>query len=93
MEANRQLRDTARDLKDAGSLIGLSPFQRSLRENANTSRRERETLTMGGASAGTAPLTRDQTLDLIMKPEALPMRKKLAMVKGLAHSCRKRMQA
>lgn len=68
MEANRQLRDTARDLRDAGSLIGLSPFQRSLRENANTSRRERETQTMGGASSG--PLTRDQTLDLIMKYES-----------------------
>lgn len=86
MEANRQLRDTARDLKDAGSLIGLSPFQRSLRENANTSRRERETLTMSpGAAAdsyrnpfgGTARtvgagggLTRDQTLDLIMQYES-----------------------
>lgn len=68
MEANRQLRDTARDLKDAGGLIGLSPYQRQLQENANASRRERETLTVGGAASG--PLTRDQTLDLIMKHES-----------------------
>lgn len=69
MEANRQLRDTARDLKDAGSLIGLSPYQRSLRENANATRRESETLTMGGSSSG-GNLTRDQKLDLIEKYES-----------------------
>lgn len=67
-EANRQLRDTARDLSDAGSLIGLSPFQRSLREAANASRRERDTLTTGVTATG--PLSRDQILDMIAKYES-----------------------
>lgn len=47
-EANRQLRDTARDLRDERSLIGLSPFQRSLQEARNQSDREAETLGTGG---------------------------------------------
>lgn len=55
-EANRQVRDTARDLKDAGSLIGLSPFQRSLQEARNQSRREAETLG-GGSAAASLPAT------------------------------------
>lgn len=67
-EANRQLRDTARDLKEAGGLIGLSPFARSLQEARNQSRREGETL--GGAGAYRGNLTRDQLLDLIEQKES-----------------------
>lgn len=69
-EANRQLRDTARELKDAGGLIGLSPFARSLQEARNQSRREAETLGSGTGSSYRGSLTRDQLLDLIEQKES-----------------------
>lgn len=80
-EANRQVRDTARDLKDASSLIGLSPFQRSLQEARNQSRREAETLGTGTASSLPATAAAVRGLDTVF---AENLRKLMAAVPGLS---------
>jgi phage-related minor tail protein len=80
-EANRQVRDTARDLKDAGSLIGLSPFQRTLQEARNQSRRESETLGTGAAASIPATAAAVRGLDTVF---AENLRKLMAAVPGLS---------
>lgn len=80
-EANRQVRDTARELKDAGSLIGLSPFQRSLQEARNQSRREAETLGTGAAASLPATAAAVRGLDTVF---AENLRKLMAAVPGLS---------
>lgn len=84
-EANRQLRDTARDLRDQASLIGKSPFERSMQEARNTARREAETLATGAGTGNTA-LDLPQTSAAVRGMDAAfseNLRKLMAAVPGL----------